>query len=162
MAAVRPLRLKTEVVSRAEKISATELPIARVWVDNGIYHLDSSYDYLIPQSLSENVSVGVCIEVPFNGRTVEAIVLERLPESHSSKLKYILKVISPIAVATPSTLSLIAAVSKRWAAHPYDVIRSAIPPRAASVEKELFEPSHAKIKITKPSRSYLQLPPFAH
>ena len=161
MAAVRPLRLKTEVVSRAEKISATELPIARVWVDNGIYHLDGSYDYLIPQSLSEVVSVGVCIEVPFNGRTVEAIVLERLPESHSSKLKYILKVISPIAVATPSTLALIAAVAKRWAAHPYDVIRSAIPPRAASVEKELFEPSGAKIKITKPSRSYLQLPPFA-
>ena len=161
MAVVRPLRLKTEVVSRNDHVSAADFPGVRVWVDNGIYHLDGAYDYLVPESLSALISVGVRIEVPFNSRTVEAIVLERLPESPSTKLKYIVKVISPIPVATQITLSLIAAVSKRWAAHPYDVIRSAIPPRAASVEKEQFEPSFAKIKIGKPSRSYLQLPPFA-
>ena len=158
MAAVRPLRLKTEVISREEKVSATELPVARVWVDNGIYHLDGSYDYLIPQSLSELITVGVRIEVPFNARTVEAIVIERMPESQSAKLKYILKVISPIPVATSTTLALIAAVSKRWAAHPYDVIRSAIPPRAASVEKESFTPSAITMKLGKQSRNYLQLP----
>ena len=161
MAAVRPLRLKTEVVLRDENVSATNLPVVRVWVDNGVYHLDGSYDYLVPQSLSALVSVGVRIEVPFNSRNVEAIVLERLPESQSARLKYIVKVISPVPVATAMTLSLIAAVSKRWAAHPYDVIRSAIPPRAATVEKEVFEPSRAKAKNSKPSRSYLQLPPFA-
>jgi primosomal protein N' (replication factor Y) len=161
VAVVRPLRLKTEVVSRNDNVSAGYLPVVRVWVDNGVYHLDGSYDYLVPQSLSPLISVGVRVEVPFNSRTVEAIVLERLPESESAKLKYIVKVISPIPVATQLSLALIAAVSKRWAAHPYDVIRSAIPPRAASVEKELFEPSRAKIKISKPSRSYLQLPPFA-
>ncbi len=161
MAVVRPLRLKTEVVSRNDNVSAADLPVVRVWVDNGVYHLDGSYDYLVPESLSALISIGVRIEVPFNSRTVEAIVLERLPESQSAKLKYIVKVISPIPVATQITLSLIAAVSKRWAAHPYDVIRSAIPPRAVSIEKEIFEPSRAKIKISKPSRSYLQLPPFA-
>lgn len=160
MAVVRPLRLKTEVVPRNNSVSAANLPVVRVWVDNGIYHLDGAYDYLVPESLSELISIGLRIEVPFNSRTVEAIVLERLPESPSTKLKYIVKVISPIPVATETTLSLIAAVSKRWAAHPYDVIRSAIPPRAASIEKEVFEPSHTKIKISKPSRRYLQLPPF--
>jgi len=160
VAVVRPLRLKTEVFTRSDNVSATNLPVVRVWVDNGVYHLDGSYDYLVPQSLSALISVGVRIEVPFNSRTVEAIVLERLPESQSAKLKYIVKVLSPIPVATQMSLSLIAAVSKRWAAHPYDVIRSAIPPRAASVEKEQFESSRAKIKISKPSRSYLQLSPF--
>ena len=158
---MQPLRLKTEVVSRNDNVSAADLPVVRVWVDNGVYHLDGSYDYLVPESLSALISIGVRIEVPFNSRTVEAIVLERLPESQSTALKYIVKVISPIPVATEMTLSLIGAVSKRWAAHPYDVIRSAIPPRAASIEKELFEPSRAKIKISKPSRNYLQLPPFA-
>jgi len=159
VAAVRPLRLKTEVIKRSEN-SATHLPVARVWVDNGVYHLDGEYDYLIPESLAAKVAVGVRIEVPFNGRTVEAIVLQRLVESPTANLKYILKVLSPIPVASAHTLKLISAVAQRWAAHPYDVIRSAIPPRVASVDKEPIVVDESTSRITRPSRTYVQLPPF--
>lgn len=159
MAVVRPLRLKSEVAPRNQYSAASQLPVARVWVDNSIYHLDSPYDYLIPDSLDSEIVVGVRVEVPFNGRAVEAIVLQRLPESETIKLKFLLKVISPHPVATPETLALIEAVAARWAAHPYDVIRSAIPPRAASVDKESFTPVAMSIRLPKPSRTFLQLSP---
>lgn len=159
MAVVRPLRLKREVAPRIQNSAASRLPVARVWVDNSIYHLDSPYDYLIPESLDSEIGVGVRVEVPFNGRAVEAIVLQRLPESETIKLKFLLKVISPHPVATTETLALIEAVAARWAAHPYDVIRSAIPPRTASVDKESFAPVAMSIRLAKPSRTYLQLPP---
>jgi primosomal protein N' (replication factor Y) len=57
-------------------------------------------------------------------------------------------------------LDLIALVAARWACHPYDVIRSAIPPRVASVEKlQLIDKT-----IDRPGQSsvrqYLQLPAY--
>lgn len=159
MAVIRPLRLKSEVASRNVNISAEILPVVRVWVDNSVYHLDSPYDYLVPESLTSQISVGVRLEVPFNGRTVEAIVLERLPLSSSGRLKYVLKVISSNPVATTETLALIEAVSTRWAAHPYDVIRSAIPPRSASVDKETFVHLEKPNLDQKPARTFSQLPP---
>jgi primosomal protein N' (replication factor Y) len=133
--------------------------VVRVWVDNAVYHLDAPYDYLVPESLASDISIGVRLEVPFNGRTVEAIVLERLPVSETVKLKFVLKVISSNPVATVETLALIKAVSARWAAHPYDVIRSAIPPRSAVVDKENFTSLPKRQRSHKPARSYLQLPP---
>jgi primosomal protein N' (replication factor Y) len=159
VALIRPLRLKSEVASRNENILAGNLPVVRVWVDNSVYHLDSPYDYLVPESLTSQIAVGVRLEVPFNGRTVEAIVLERLAQSSVGKLKYVLKVVSPNPVATTETLALIEAVSSRWAAHPYDVIRSAIPPRTASVDKESFVHLEKPNLDQKPARSYSQLPP---
>jgi primosomal protein N' (replication factor Y) len=159
VAPVRPLRLKSEKAVRSDNVIAQDLPVVRVWVDNAVYHLDAPYDYLVPESLASDISIGVRLEVPFNGRTVEAIVLERLPNSETVKLKFVLKVISSNPVATEETLALIKAVSARWAAHPYDVIRSAIPPRSAAVDKESFTSLPKRHRPNKPSRSYLQLPP---
>ena len=156
---MRPLRLKSEVASRSQCVAADDLPIVRVWVDNSVYHLDSAFDYLVPESLSSEIAIGIRIEVPFNGRTVEAIVLERLAQSTSSGLKYVQKVISSSPVATVETLALIGAVAARWAAHPYDVIRSAIPPRAAAVDRENLPPLQRRSRAAKPARSFLQLPP---
>lgn len=69
----------------------------------------------------------------------EGIVIERVESSaNTGNLKQILKVLSPHPIATPQTLELFRLVARRWAGSPYDVIRSAIPPRIASVDKERF------------------------
>ena len=160
MALTRPLRLKREVIRRAPEISTTDNPVARLWVDSGVFHLDQSYDYLVPDNLSEQVAVGVRVQVPFNGRECEALVLERIAISSHRKLKSITKVISRVPVASKPSLDLIALVAHRWACHPYDVIRSAIPPRVASVEKMHWIDKTTDRPGQSSVRQYLQLPAY--
>ena len=159
MALTRPLRLKSEIAKQKPEGSSSEFPIARVWVDSGVFHLDASFDYLIPDNLASSIATGVRIQVPFHGREVEAIVVSREPSSDMSGLKSISKVLSSQSVATPETLELITAVSRRWAAHPFDIIRSAIPPRVASVEKEEWIEKERSGKKAKGHRTYIHIPP---
>jgi primosomal protein N' (replication factor Y) len=112
------------------------LPYARVRVDTGVFHLDQLYDYQIPEKLSELIQVGVRVQLPFGGRETEGIVVERVgvPE-RAGELKSITRVLSPVPIASAQSLLLIDTVAAHFAANPWDVIRSAIPPRVASVDK---------------------------
>ena len=159
MALTRPLRLKAEIAKLKPEGSSSDLPIARVWVDSGVFHLDQSYDYLIPDNLSAVISTGVRVQVPFHGREVEGLVLTRESTSDSPVLKSISKAISLHSVATLESIELISAVAARWAAHPFDVIRSAIPPRVASVDKENWVEAALPQLKTKPTRTYIHIPP---
>lgn len=160
MALTRPLRLKREIVRLAPKISTTEKPVARVWVDSGVFHLDQSYDYLVPDNFDAQVVVGVRVQVPFNGRECEALVLERIEMISGRRLKSITKVISLVPVASKRSLDLISLVCARWASHPYDVIRSAIPPRVASIEKMKWEAPFIDKPLASSVREYIQLPAY--
>lgn len=129
------LRLKAQLVARPE-VRASSKPFAKLWVDSGVLHLDSPFDYAVPLKISDEVQVGVRVQVPFKGREVEALVLERLDSTQvTGAIKAITKVISPLPVATIASLELIAAVSRYWACNPFDIVRSAIPSRVASVDK---------------------------
>ena len=158
MAVARPLKLKAEVFRNASS-SSESTGLARVWVDSGVYHLDGEFDYAIPAHLDSSIEKGVRIVVPFGGRECEAIVLSRHPVSSHGGLKQISKVLSPFPVANENSLALIREVSRRWAAHPFDVIRSAIPPRSAAVDKESFTTERVEKLSTKTPRKYLQFPP---
>ena len=135
MATARPLRLKREEAKRVDSAQALRDAYVRVWVDTSVSHLDGTYDYLVPERLSQSVKPGIRVGVPFAGRDVEALVLERSDKSEITNLKFISSVISEELVATPTLISLISAISKRWICNPFDVIRSAIPARVASVDK---------------------------
>lgn len=164
VAQARPLKLKAEIFSPRRKLSSGKLHSATVWVDSGVFHLDSEFEYSVPDELEEIVAIGVRVVVPFGNRECEGIILSYGPVSHAGKLKEITRVVSAIPIATAESLTLIAEVSKRWAAHPYDVIRSAIPPRVASVEKDWkrddFIATSDSVGVkTKAERTYFQLPP---
>ena len=136
MAAPRLFRLKAEVAPASSGPRASVLPYARVRVDTGVFHLDQLYDYQIPEKLSEFIQVGVRVQLPFGGRETEGIVVERVgvPE-RAGELKSITRVLSPVPIASAQSLLLIDTVAAHFAANPWDVIRSAIPPRVASVDK---------------------------
>jgi len=156
------LRLKAQVISRPQ-VQADSKPYARTWVDTGVFHLDGSYDYLVPQEFSQSATIGVRVQVPFNGREVEAIVLERLDESSiSGSIKSITKVLSPHQVATKSSLDLIDAVAKHWATNPFDIVRSAIPPRVAGVDKRFtsLDITHAPKPRAQGTYSFNALNPY--
>ena len=163
MALARPLRLKAEVFRPRSRPTTGQTDAVKVWVDSGVFHLDSEFEYSIPEYLDSEIVAGVRVVVPFGNRECEALVLRRCAKSEVGPLKQIIKVISSIPVATPESLELISQVARRWAAHPYDVIRSAIPPRIAGVEKSLLKsafqiPLDSYTPLGSGERSYFQLP----
>ena len=150
MATPPRLRLKSEVIARAAGPPALSYPFARIWVDTGVFHLDTPYEYAVPEELSSMVATGVRVQVPFNGREVEGVVLERVETTDTSgRIKAISKVLSPHPVATTALLKLIEAVSMKWAANPWDVIRSAIPARVAGVDRRFSPTQEIPRKIPK-------------
>ena len=132
-----PLRLKVQKVVRGSAEKASFLPVAHVWVDTGVPHLDFTYDYLVPDSLTSQVSAGVKVAVNFAGRTVDGYVLSRTDSSEIGNLKFIEQVLSPIPLLTSDLTSLVAAVAQRWGSSPLDILSSAIPSRVIAVEKSL-------------------------
>ena len=158
-----PLRLRVQKVERDESTASDHLPVARLWVDTGLSHLETTYDYLVPQSLDDEVSVGVKVLVDFSGRKVDAFVIERLCGSSIGNLKFIEKVTSPVPLLTEEVMQLVTAVSRRWGSQPSEILAAAIPPRVASAEKGLAgQPiaiSQERGKNTHPSHSYYLFTP---
>jgi primosomal protein N' (replication factor Y) len=76
-----PLRLRVQKVDRGESTAAFDRPVARLWVDTGLSHLEPIYDYLVPQSFDTDIRVGVKVLVDFSGRKVDAFVIERINSS---------------------------------------------------------------------------------
>ena len=137
------------------------LPYARVRVDTGVFHLDQLYDYQIPEKISDSVHVGVRVQLPFGNRETEGIVVERLlhPE-RAGDLKSITKVLSPLPIATTESLNLIDRIARQYACNPWDLLRSAIPPRIASVDKTFSIVASGPHKSHKRSLVFQTLSPF--
>ena len=158
-----PLRLRVQKVERDESTASDHLPVARLWVDTGLSHLETTYDYLVPQSLDDQVSVGVKVLVDFSGRKVDAFVIERLSASSIGNLKFIERVTSPVPLLTEEVMQLVIAVSRRWGSQPSEILAAAIPPRVASAEKGLAGQPIAipqeRGKNTHPSHSYYLFTP---
>lgn len=153
------LKLKRELATAAPVKPTGPFTVADIWVDASVYHLDTPFSYLIPGNLSSSLHQGSMVSVPFHGREVIGIVVElRSPDSHSG-LKSITKVIGSIPLLSQETLELITKASRRYAAHPFDIIRSAIPDRFVKVESQFNFTEDRSINPSVPGKqSYLQLP----
>ena len=162
MAASKLFRLKAEVAPAPSGPRASVLPYARVRVDTGVFHLDQLYDYQIPEKLSDFIQVGIRVQLPFGNRETEGIVVERVaaPE-RAGQLKSITRVLSNVPIATAQSLFLIDEVAAHFACNPWDVIRSAIPPRVASVDKIFARGQVHKPDRTKYAVEFQTLAPFS-
>jgi primosomal protein N' (replication factor Y) (superfamily II helicase) len=158
-----PLRLRVQKVERGDGIASSHLPVARLWVDTGLSHLEPTYDYLVPQTLDTDVSVGVKVLVDFAGRKVDAFVIERMDSSNIGNLKFIEKIASPVPLLTEEVMQLVNAVSRRWGSIPSEILTAAIPPRVLAVEKGFTRESASQLqergKSKNPSHSYYLFTP---
>ncbi|MCL2583423.1 MAG: primosomal protein N' [Streptosporangiales bacterium] len=115
-------------------------PVARIAVDNPLPHLDRPFDYLVPSRLGATARPGARVKVRFAGQYLDGFVLERAAESEfTGELAYLDKVVSPEPVLTPETSDLARAVADRYGGTLADVLRLAVPPRHAAIEKEPHE-----------------------
>ncbi|WP_028647719.1 primosomal protein N' [Nocardiopsis sp. CNT312] len=116
---------------------AERLPVARVAVDTPLPHLDRCFDYRVPADMDESAVPGCRVKVRFNNRKLSGFLVERTETSDfPGRLAYLDSVVSPEPVLTPEVLGLARAVADRYAGTLSDVLRLAVPPRHARVEKE--------------------------
>nr|WP_244298928.1 primosomal protein N' [Micromonospora cremea] len=100
-------------------------------------HLDRPFDYLVPAELDAVAVPGTRVKVRFAGQLVDGWLLARADDSgHTGRLAYLEKVVSPEPVLAPEIARLARAVADRYAGSLADVLRLAVPPRHARVEKE--------------------------
>ncbi|MEW9873846.1 primosomal protein N' [Arthrobacter sp. HS15c] len=118
---------------------ATHLPVARVLVESPLPHLDRPFDYSVPADLDAAARAGVRVKIKFNGQELAGFIMERTAESDAGHtLVPLHKVISPLPVLTPAVRDLASAVAARYAGTISDVLRAAVPPRVARLEKEFL------------------------
>ena len=138
MATSRLFRLRAEVAAAPPGPKASTLAYVKVRVDTGVFHLDELYDYSVPEKFTNLATVGIRIQIPFGNKEVEGIIVERVAQpERAGTIKFISKILSPCPVATADSLKLIDEIARDYACNPWDVIRSAIPPRVASVDKKV-------------------------
>jgi primosomal protein N' (replication factor Y) len=157
---LRPLKLKMQRAPQPAGPAANDLPVASVWVDTAIPTLTDPFSYLIPEKISSQISIGSRVQVPFKDKHLEGIVIDRTAlTSDSRELKSIYKLLGEYPVASAETIELISLTASFWGGSPYDVIRSAIPPRVASVEKGLSLAARPSSPKSEAVATFHLLPP---
>lgn len=136
-------------------------PVARVLVDVALAHLDRPFDYAVPEPMSTQAQPGVRVKVRFAGQDVDGFVIARASVTeHTGRLQPLRRVVSPEVVLTPDVAALTGAVAARYAGTRSDVLRLAVPPRHATVEKQ---PTESAPEITREidaeTRSVAHYPP---
>ena len=126
---------------RAKQAAPVELaevdPVARVVVDLPLAHLDRTFDYAVPASMSEQAVPGVRVKVRFAGQDVDGFVVERVSASeHDGRLAPLRRAVGAEPVLTPAIADLCGRIAERYAGVSSDVRRLAVPPRHATAEKQ--------------------------
>jgi primosomal protein N' (replication factor Y) len=114
-------------------------PVARVVLDLQPAHLDREYDYLVPAAMAPDALPGARVRARFGPQEVGGYVVGRADASdHEGRLVPLRRVVSPDPVLAPEVLALARRVAERYAGTLADVLRLAVPPRHARVEKEVL------------------------
>ena len=114
---------------------AADLPVARVVLDLAPHHLDRTFDYLVPASMSAGAQPGVRVKARFGPQEADGYVLARAASSdHDGRLVPLKRLVSPEQVLAPQVAALCRTVADHYAGTLSDVLRLAIPPRHARAE----------------------------
>ncbi|WP_043166323.1 primosomal protein N' [Bifidobacterium callitrichos] len=122
----------------AEHTPAAEHPIARVVLDVQATHLGQTFDYLIDEKQSDAAIPGMLVRVRFGGRRVTGIIWERAATSDtpSSSLRYLERVLGDDILVPASMRRDITLIADAYGGTRANILRLAVPPRVAKVEKE--------------------------
>lgn len=145
--------LAAPAVSALPAGAAEDQPVAQVLLETAVPHLDRPFDYAVPQDFDEKVVPGCRVKVRFSGREMSGYVLSRTQQSSTpARLSLLSKVVSPLPLLAGHIHQLAEQVAQRYAGVAADVLRAAIPARAARVEKEFssLAPPHTQLHPEEP------------
>jgi primosomal protein N' (replication factor Y) len=136
-----PLKLKRQAIAKVAQSStptAKHLPIASILVDTPVSHLEGIYDYLVPEALDTDATVGSKVLVNFGTAKAEGIILQRKDKSDQDKnLKPILELTAPSGLISKSMLEHLESVRNRFGGSFWSILNSSIPGRVLKEEKVL-------------------------
>ena len=107
--------------------------IARVLVDVDLPHIDRPLDYVVPEKLIDQATVGNLVRVRFSGARVDGWIIERTRRDVLDDAAHIESVSSSIPVLTPALYETARRIAGRFLATTSQVLSLAIPPRHARV-----------------------------
>src|SRR5829696_151301 len=148
---------------RAKQAAPVELaevdPVVRVVVDLPLAHLDRTFDYAVPASMSEQAVPGVRVKVRFAGQDVDGFVVERVSASeHDGRLAPLRRAVGAEPVLMPAIAELCGRIAERYAGVSSDVRRLAVPPRHATAEKQPSPPAPALDALGVPEDDWAAYP----
>lgn len=103
--------------------------IAKIAVSAATYWIDKPYSYLVPENLSDKVSPGMRVYVPFSrgNRKCEGIVLTVAESSGLEQLKPVLQVLDDEPVLTQEQIKLALFMRERFFCTVYEAVKSMLP-----------------------------------
>jgi len=129
-----------EPVNVAAELEASGVPnpVARVRVDSTLPQVDRTFDYRVPAELSEDAVPGARVRVLFNGHEMTGYIEERAATTDWTRtsLLPLKSVLSRMPAAAPEIFALAEALADRYASTVANVLRLAVPPRIAALDKK--------------------------
>lgn len=129
-----------EPVNVAAELEASRVPnpVARVRVDSTLPQVDRTFDYRVPTELSEDAVPGARVRVLFNGHELTGFIEERAATTDWTRtsLLPIKSVLSRVPSVAPEIFALAEALADRYASTVANVLRLAVPPRIAALDKK--------------------------
>ena len=129
-----------EPVNVAAELEASGVPnpVARVRVDSTLPQVDRTFDYRVPAELSEDAVPGARVRVLFNGHELTGYIEERAATTDWTRtsLLPIKSVLSRVPSVAPEIFALAEALADRYASTVANVLRLAVPPRIAALDKK--------------------------
>lgn len=129
-----------EPVNVAAELEASGVPnpVARVRVDSTLPQVDRTFDYRVPAELSEDAVPGARVRVLFNGHELTGYVEERAATTDWTRtsLLPLKSVLSRVPSVAPEIFALAEALADRYASTVANVLRLAVPPRIAALDKK--------------------------
>lgn len=116
--------------------TAADQPVVQVLLESPVPHLDRVFDYAVPAEMDTQAVVGSRVKVRFSSRELSGYVVSRAASTTAPRLSPISKVVTPLPLLSAEILMLCREVAHRYAGVTADVLRAAIPQRAARVEQE--------------------------
>lgn len=129
-----------EPVNVAAELEASGVPnpVARVRVDSTLPQVDRTFDYCVPAELSEDAVPGARVRVLFNGHELTGYIEERAATTDWTRtsLLPLKSVLSRVPSVAPEIFALAEALADRYASTVANVLRLAVPPRIAALDKK--------------------------
>lgn len=127
--------------------------IAQVILNNNAKQLNRVFDYLIPENMASNATIGSRVLVPFgNRKQVEEGIVVAIQESSPYKLKEISKVEDSQAISNQA-IKLAKWMSKRYFCHLADCMKLMLPPGTTTkiIENRVKEKSASFLYLKRTS-----------
>ena len=129
-----------EPVNVAAELEASGVPnpVARVRVDSTLPQVDRTFDYRVPAELSEDAVPGARVRVLFNGHEMTGYIEERAATTDWTRtsLLPLKSVLSRMPAVAPEIFALAESLADRYASTVANVLRLAVPPRIAALDKK--------------------------